>query len=221
MLVWLASYPRSGNTLLRAVLKECLGLSTFSLHDDGDRRVFATPSLCEAVGHEARVGTNEALLDSALSSPSPVVVKTHEPPLLDAKTIRVVRNGQSALVSYYHFLNDVEHVPATMESVIRGQVYAGSWSNHHRAWRDMSSTTLVRYERLVEAPDVVAFELADFLGLRVTRRFSRSFAELQSLHPKFFRRGSDSANVAEMAPHKPLFDENHADVMRELGYGLG
>jgi hypothetical protein len=127
MLVWLASYPRSGNTLLRAVLKECLGLSTFSLHDDGDRRVFATPSLCEAVGHEARV----------------------------------------------------------------------------------------------EAPDVVAFELADFLGLRVTRRFSRSFAELQSLHPKFFRRGSDSANVAEMAPHKPLFDENHADVMRELGYGLG
>src|SRR5258708_3341660 len=31
---WLASYPRSGNTLLRIILKRCFGLTSQSLYDD-------------------------------------------------------------------------------------------------------------------------------------------------------------------------------------------
>src|SRR5262249_38743574 len=33
MIVWLASYPRSGNTLLRQVLHQCFGLSSFEAPD--------------------------------------------------------------------------------------------------------------------------------------------------------------------------------------------
>jgi hypothetical protein len=31
---WLASYPRSGNTLLRTILKQCFGLSSQSVYPD-------------------------------------------------------------------------------------------------------------------------------------------------------------------------------------------
>ena len=34
MIVWLAAYPRSGNTLLQLFLKQVFGVHTFSLYDD-------------------------------------------------------------------------------------------------------------------------------------------------------------------------------------------
>ena len=47
---WLASYPRSGNTLLRTILKHCFGLSSQSVYPDEE---FSEPGVAEAVGHEA------------------------------------------------------------------------------------------------------------------------------------------------------------------------
>jgi hypothetical protein len=37
MIVWLASYPRSGNTFVRTLLHSAFGLESYSLHcDEGD-----------------------------------------------------------------------------------------------------------------------------------------------------------------------------------------
>ena len=36
MIVWLASYPRSGNTFLRVVLHNVYGVSTYSVYEDND-----------------------------------------------------------------------------------------------------------------------------------------------------------------------------------------
>lgn len=36
MIVWLASYPRSGNTFLRIVLHRLYGVPTYSVYDDDD-----------------------------------------------------------------------------------------------------------------------------------------------------------------------------------------
>jgi len=33
MIIWLASYPRSGNTLLRTVIKSCMGIDSYSDQD--------------------------------------------------------------------------------------------------------------------------------------------------------------------------------------------
>jgi len=35
-MIWLASYPRSGNTLLRVILKHCFGLSSQSVYHDSE-----------------------------------------------------------------------------------------------------------------------------------------------------------------------------------------
>ena len=34
MVVWIASYPRSGNTLLRMLIRYGFGMSTFSVFDE-------------------------------------------------------------------------------------------------------------------------------------------------------------------------------------------
>ncbi|RNJ45175.1 hypothetical protein B5V01_02610 [Mesorhizobium erdmanii] len=219
MLVWLASYPRSGNTFVRAILKECFDLGTHSLYGEGDGRAFATPELKEAVGYTSTGLTNQALIDHANSVGELVIVKTHELPLTSDKTIHIVRDGRSAIVSYFHFMAEVENFPVPLDNIVRGEVYAGSWSEHYLAWADRPDTLMLRYEDLVADPNECAYRLSEFLGKPVLKPFTKSFSELMTLMPAFFRKGSDLANIAEIVPSSDLFDRYHGTVMGELGYG--
>ncbi|UXN66759.1 sulfotransferase domain-containing protein (plasmid) [Phyllobacterium sp. A18/5-2] len=218
MLVWLASYPRSGNTFVRTILKECFDIKTQTLYGESDNSVFATPELRDVVGCTSNGLVNQELINYAHSAHEPIVIKTHEPPLTEGKTIHIVRDGRSAIISYVHYMAEVESYPVPLESIIRGDVYAGSWSDHYRAWANRPNTLMLRYEDLVSDPNAGAHRISAFLGAPVLRRFSKSFSELKSLKPAFFRKGSDEANIAEMEPYKDLFIECHAEVMHELAY---
>ena len=219
MLVWLASYPRSGNTFVRTMLKECFELRTHTLYGEGDGRAFATPELREAVGFTSTGLANQDLIDYARSVDEPVIVKTHEAPLTGDKTIHIVRDGRSAIVSYFHFMAEVENFPVPLENIIRGEVYAGSWSEHFNAWMGRPDTLMLRYEDLVADPNAGARKISGFLGRPVLKPFSKSFSEMKVLKPAFFRRGSDVANIAEIAHFSDLFELHHGKVMGELGYG--
>ncbi len=51
MIVWLASYPRSGNTFFRVILNSIFDIKTYSIYDDkGD--IGADEKTSETVGHE-------------------------------------------------------------------------------------------------------------------------------------------------------------------------
>jgi len=91
---WLASYPRSGNTLLRIILKRCFGLTSQSVYDDAE---FSDATLRDVVGHEA-VGDDPArFLRQAQKERRRLYVKTHEPPPADRHpVIYVVRDGRAA-----------------------------------------------------------------------------------------------------------------------------
>src|SRR3954464_8946304 len=98
MIVWLASYPRSGNTLLRQVIKKCLGLHSFESvgrlkHEYDDR----DPTWKEVCGSLQNREDREAFYPRATNSAETVLVKTHEPPLDAQKAIYVVRDGRLAL----------------------------------------------------------------------------------------------------------------------------
>ncbi len=189
MLVWLASYPRSGNTMVRAILNECLGLTTQPLHGEGDNRVFATPELRDLVGHKSSGLSNQALIDHAEAQAGPVVVKTHEPPMNNARTILVVRHGQSALVSYFNYMRDIEKLQIPLEDIIRGEVYAGSWSDHYRTWGARPDTLTLRYEQIVADADRAAAQMATFVGVPVRSKFTGDFPRMKKEHPTFFNRG--------------------------------
>jgi hypothetical protein len=208
VITWLASYPRSGNTLLRAILKQCFGLSSQSLYDDAELDM---PGVREAVGKEAQRFANDVSHEA-----HSLYVKTHEFPGRDAHpAIYVVRDGRSSVVSHRNFLG--RHT--SLSDIIRGEP---SWSEHVEAWAlsGRANTLVVRYEQLAVADPRVLQQIAAFLDRPLQRDFDTSFDTLHALNPQFFRRGSDAANLAEMdSVSLRLFEDLHGATLRRIGYG--
>ncbi len=94
---WLASFPRSGNTLLRVVLKRCFGLLSQSIYGDHE---FPDAAMTAMVGEQAVGPDVQAFLRVARAQGRSLFVKTHELPGADHHpAVCVLRDGRSALVS--------------------------------------------------------------------------------------------------------------------------
>ena len=215
---WLASYPRSGNTLLRIVLKRCFGLSSQSVYDDAE---FSGTALREVVGHEP-VGDDPArFLNQAQQERRRLYVKTHELPPADRHpVIYVVRDGRAAVVSYIHFLREILKRDVTARDVICGTVGV-SWSRHVRAWTlpPRPGTLVVRYEDLAIGDAGTLKKISAFIGAPQRQAFDISFDRLHALAPDFFRSGSNRKNIAEMNDEEEqLFEKMHGVTLRALGY---
>ena len=215
MIVWLASFPRSGNSLLQTILKGSFGLLSHEIYPP-----YSTESgndLRELIGH-----VDEYLdLSEAAVSDHIYYVKTHDPPKDHAKAIYIVRDGRSAIVSYFHFLKDFTAERKSLEDVVMGDCNFGSWTDHFKAWapKQRPNTLLVHYEDMVRDRSYVIKPVAEFLELPVLSSETPSFTELQAISPRFFRSGSDTANVAELQGEAlDLFWIMHGELMVELGY---
>src|SRR6476620_3314267 len=107
MLIWLASYPRSGNTFVRAVLNDVFGIKARTLTGIGDDRVFSSRlGVVVAVGPLQSATRGVDFIDKARRSQEIYFLKTHEPQLTDDPAIYIVRDGRSAVVSYFNFMNE-------------------------------------------------------------------------------------------------------------------
>jgi hypothetical protein len=95
MIVWLAAYPRSGNTLVRLLLKRLFGVSTFSLYDD-PADIGADPTVAHELGHRSHGLTNEGFYEMASTKPEMYFVKTHDLPRDDAPAIYIIRDGRAS-----------------------------------------------------------------------------------------------------------------------------
>jgi hypothetical protein len=219
MLFWLASYPSSGNTLTRALFNRCFGLTTRALHNAGDNRVLGASSVRGIVGHSSEGPDGAALIAEAQASSDIRIIKTHEAPPTQDPAIHIVRDGRSAIVSYYHYLNEIEKVDITLETVLSGDVYAGSWSSHYEMMQRHPWRLLVRYEDLVTDPDAVAARIGAFIGRAPKARFDLSFETMKAAQPAFFRSGRDDFNIAELLPYATRYRELHGRVAQQLGYG--
>ena len=201
-MIWLASYPRSGNTLLRTILNDCFDVVTGSKYPEAD--TYAP--------HRQLIGLERGL-------PSRLM-KTHDHPTDDAPAIVSVRDGRASVVSYWHFLGDYSE-PVDLRNVISGSVGFGSWSDHVRAWNPETrpDTLRLRFEEFSVDPEVAIEALATFLNLRPLRRFDKTFDDLQMVDAKFFRSGDNAANIRELSgDNLALFTEVHGPTMRHLGY---
>ena len=188
MLVWIASYPRSGNTLLRLILFHAFGLKTHSLYDDladvGPDSRFA-----ETVGHAALPpgwSPEKARRDDALW-----LVKTHDAPCDSEKAIYIIRDGRESVLSYLKYRQSFGGEEIRLADVIKGRVGFGSWSGHIRAWdpRNRPNTLLLRFEDLASDPAACLPAIGDFLGCPPMQGRIPSFGELHRVHPAFFRSG--------------------------------
>lgn len=222
MIIWLASYPRSGNTALRILLKNVFGLSTHSIYDD-PLDIAVNPGVRKAVGHIDHGLDAAAFRTKAESSTETFLVKTHYLPVDSSKAIYVARDGRSAIVSYRHWLN--RYVPGsnvTLHDVVIGKVDYVSWSAHIEAWAPQTrrDTLFLTYQDVINPTENTIAAIADFLGADpLVDRSIPSFNELKAREPGFFRAGSDSDNIAELAGNDlDLFWWLHGQTMMELGF---
>jgi hypothetical protein len=221
MIVWLASYPRSGNTLLRTMLYRHFGVRTFSLYDD-HADIGADPKLAELVGHRSHGMKPQDFAAMASADTRRFFVKTHGPPDNgEDKAIYVVRDGRAAAVSYFHYNRDILKWHVSLTQVITGDAWAGSWSGNVRVWvfSDRPNTLVLRFEDMIARPAESLERIGEFITLPILERAGIEFSDLNAANPAFFRKGSNASNAAELDDASlRLFWSLHGETMVRLGY---
>lgn len=158
MTLWLSSFPRSGNTLLRQMLFAGWGLCSGSVYhrDLGDN-----VGLIRACGHvDLRLVGGPHGVEAL--NPHNLPIKTHGLPQgRGDQAIYIVRNGRAACVSLWHF----NHRAMPLADIVCGRTQFGTWSDHVMAWLGQESLLAVlRYEEMIGAPDAVVAALTTVFG---------------------------------------------------------
>lgn len=237
MIIWLASYPRSGNTYYRLLLHHAAGFESATIYDDSLMMRIGAAGI---VGHKVRSQS----LDELQAGAEPHFIKTHELPSDGNPAVYVVRDGRDVLVSYAHFLNDtakskqllqrarrklmeqigIDAYRRTLAKLIVDRQKWGGWSNHVLSWahnRRAAVTAIVRYEDLVAQPFDTLRRSLEELSIQPDAFQDRppDFSELHRRWPGFFRKGVTGSWREEMPDDlQELFWEQHAAAMNAFGY---
>ncbi len=221
MIVWLASYPRSGNTLLRTIFQHTMGVHSYSdemVQRESEFR--RNPSL---IGHVEWSGDWNTFYSEATASPEPVLVKTHLPPRDRQPFLYVVRDGRSALQSYRKFHQNFNGIDKTFPELILGADAYGDWSSHYEAWNQREGVRghLLRFDELMEIDVETLAVVSKFIGNKgPIRPWSNPVAHLRQVEPRFFHRREtrfipDSGWTPAV---ESFFRALHGSLMMQLGY---
>jgi len=207
-LIWLASYPRSGNTFLRTVLRQCFGLRSASIYRDDLMRLPVIEGLAGHIEHgpDGRLDFADQPLQ---------LIKTHAPPFDGRPAIYVLRDGRDAAISLYHFM----HERRALEDIVTGSTQFGSWADHVTAWSPTArpNTLLLRYEELVCDLGCCVDKIADYLKRTPNSRTMPPRDELAKLDGHWIR--PESAERATLdGPALDRFWEVNGAAMRAYGY---
>lgn len=225
MIIWLASYPRSGNTLLRTVLKQTMDLGSYS--DEIMRPIVGlTDRAKEDIGDLSFEGSWDSFYHQASSSKDIYLVKTHLPPRDNQPVIYVLRDGRAATESYaaYHksFAPDPKFCPSILELMF-GDDYYGDWTSHYRMWNSRAERKLllVRFEELVNADKLLLERLQMFIGFEgEVKPFENPREKLHLENPSFFRGGKANWEKSSQWTEEleAFFIAVHGDLLLQLGY---
>lgn len=206
--IWLASYPRSGNTLLRTVLWQCLGLRSASVYPND---LGGNQALSDYVGH-VEYGPDRR---HHFPAGNPYLLKTHEPPADKNTAIYVVRDGRAACVSLWEFYN--RSLP--LEDIIRGGHRFGTWSAHLQAWKPWKrpQTLLLRYEDIVDDLLTVLKKLSTVLDTEIKTTQLPARNSIAGADGRWVRKKSDWRQVYT-GEQLELFNSVNKVMMKKLDY---
>jgi hypothetical protein len=225
MIVWVASYPRSGNSFFRAVLWESFGqVKSGSVYSQ------RSESYASSKGFGFHVSPDS--LDDLRAISEPVFVKTHRlaDPGDDSPVVYLVRDGRDAVTSYARFavlngapgFEDRTFEEATEALIARRDDEIGGWSANVRSWtRRDAPTAIVRFEELIEDPLATIRAGVESLGISLpeTSGPPPSFDQLREEDPVLFPRGEVGAWKSEMPDRLlRLFWRLHGAEMLVMGY---
>ena len=227
MIIWLASYPRSGNTFCRTLLQSIYGMPSSDPHPlpASVKAVNVAPSIKPNI-------TKPKTQESLATSREYYFLKTHEMPQEDHPALYLVRDGRDACVSYAHFIVEfVKPVPLlfrrvwfrrTLRSVIEKDYYGG-WGPHVLAWTSRSTpTAVIKFEDLVVDPRGTLRQALEKLGYLPPELPDPQIPEFDTLHrefPNFYRKGQVGTWRKEMPSEvQTLFWGRYGEAMEKMGY---
>lgn len=227
MIVWIASYPRSGNTFLRLLLHRLYGLTSSTVYDvDG----VAVRLGADFVGYRKHT----ASLGELRKSDAVHLIKTHRPfdeSVTSAdRAICLFRDGRDATVSWAHQRAEQSGREAAAELsdlVLHPErVGAGSWGTNVLSWLQtpVPVREIVHFHELVVDPVEIVARVVESLDLGLPRTpgsTDPSFEELHAIDPGFFRRGHVGTHLDEMDPRLQemfLAVGDNRQALEQLGY---
>lgn len=221
MIVWLSSYPRSGNTFFRVIMNSVFGIKTYSIYNDtGD--IGADEATSDIVGHAFL--PKDFDLEEARASSETYYIKTHE--LLgnmhlesSDKVIYLVRDGRESTLSFTkHLQNFYKKEDDDLTDVIYGNTPFGSWGDHVKQWKDVPKL-LVKFEALTDNPNSILKDISEYLNIEPLNHAIPTFEELQKVNPKFFRSGKKDSWKEKYSESQHLaFWLRNVDEMKSMGY---
>ncbi|MBE9007104.1 sulfotransferase domain-containing protein [Fortiea sp. LEGE XX443] len=220
MIVWLASYPRSGNTFLRTIIYQNFGFKTYSIFNHEKEH---SGQVGEITGHVEYENSWEEFYEKASSSNKIFFVKTHLAPSDNQPCIYVVRDGRMATLSYFYYVKNFRQSDSSLLELILGDDIFGDWSSHFFKWNPFhrNSTLVIRYEDLLNNSELEIKKISNFISIEnPTKQWENPFDKLNELEPSFFRRGNKDWNpdIHWTQLIEQLFWNKHSHLMENLGY---
>ncbi|MFB4269268.1 sulfotransferase domain-containing protein [Nonomuraea sp. GTA35] len=221
MIIWVASFPRSGNTFLRIILWRLYGVRTSTVYDVDGVAARLGPDM---IGYEERPSSIEEMRASEKLH----FVKTHRQRAGEEdRAICLVRDGRDAITSWAH-LTDGPDIGAEIRTMInrRDEAGTGSWGQNVLSWLHppVPHRVMLRYEELIREPrrsvKKVLATLAPSLRPLPDAHIP-TFAELHQVDDGFFRRGHTGTHSDELPEelHQLFWSRpDNVTAMKMLGY---
>lgn len=234
--VFLASYPRSGNTWLRSMISSCLlGNAMTNFNDKRNREL-------PIVGFHRRA--------IPLVGKSGRIIKTHEPyrPQYQ-RAIWVVRDPRDVLISEHRLALRNSHTDSGLEEYtsdfLGKAVYSmANWREHTISWLNCPLTDgreilRLRFEDLKTAPETQLKGILEFLGCVPTEELIQSALRQNSIKEVATRHATFDESIAKSGTtlipainsgrvggwrdvlsedSQRAIENSFGDVMAQLGY---
>ena len=219
MIIWAASWPRSGSTLFRIAWHTFTGLPTYSYANDP---IFKKPEWRPIIG-QRRLPLPYTQMAQRDKDQAIYLIKAHlyqgaVDPDGAMRSLVIVRDVRDAIVSLAHYTTWRKKLDYAqeLERIIR----ESTWTQFVGSWYEQAQT-IVRYEELKTEPRAALVRVLKDLDLEIHvngRRLPR-FEELHSRLPKFFRKGQVGGWRAVLNEEQEAkIWARHGELMETLGY---
>ena len=224
MIIWIASYPRSGNTLTTQVFKQVFNKVCYEKYNnfynyinpiDSDNKNFSK------IGLEVYSEKWVEFYKKAYHSEKLYLIKTHHPPEDNCPCIYVLRNGIKAIESHFHYIEKIDKIDCEWNKLIVGGFFPYlTWGRHLDVWSPniRPNTIIVQFEMLAKGDQSTIENISKFTNLPILSKWENVFDEHKKNNPNFFRRGPHEYESELPESMVNLFSMINGDWMRFFNF---